>query len=127
MDFTGPKSRRSNFTSSDKLEDNYSEVGYAWTRTRGYELFLYHYVKRNHKAPICHPWEMILGKLNVFNVFVNVKLLKVIISNYNANDKSIYNNMGQKFMEISIDLLIKVFKLIDGLTNKLSFIELKKE
>ena len=85
MDFVGPKSRRSKFASLDKIEDKYIEVGDIRTRTRGCELFLYHYVRRNHKAPICHPWEMNLGKLSLANVLINVELLKVIISKYNVN------------------------------------------
>lgn len=70
---------------------------------------------------------MNLGKLTVPNVFVNVELLKVIINKYNADDRCIYDNEGEKFMEISIDSLNEVFKLTDGLTKKLSFIELKNE
>ena len=65
MEFVGPKSKRSNFSSQDKVEEKYSQVGDVWTQTRGYELFLYHYVRRNHKAPICHPCEMNLGKLTM--------------------------------------------------------------
>ena len=127
MDFARPKSRRSKFSSLDKLEDKYSEVGYIWRRMRGYELFLYHYVRRNHKVPIYHPSKMNLVKTIVSNVFLNVELLKVIISKYNVDDRCIYDSVGGKFMEISIDSSNEVFKLIDRLTKRLSFIELNNE
>ena len=58
MAFVGPKSRSRKFVSPNKIEDKYSGIGDVWTRTRGYEFFLYHYVRINHKASICHPLEM---------------------------------------------------------------------
>lgn len=69
-------------------------------RTRGYEIFLYHYVRRIHKEPICHPWEMNLGKLIVGDLFVNVEFLKVIINIYNADDRSTYDHVWENFMDI---------------------------
>lgn len=70
---------------------------------------------------------MNLGKLTVPNVFVNVKLQKVIIGKHNANDRCIYDGIGEKFMEILIDYLNEVFKLMDGLTKRFSFMESKNE
>ena len=52
MEFAGPKSKKGKFALLDKVEDMYNEVGDVQIWTRGYELFLYHYVRKNHKAPI---------------------------------------------------------------------------
>ena len=82
-------------------------------------------MRRNHKAPACHPLEMNLGKLTVLNVFLNVELLKVIMRKYNSKDRFIYEKEGKKFMEVSIESLNEIFRLTDDLTKKLSFIELR--
>ena len=95
MDFVSLKSRKSNFSSLNKVEEKCNEVGDIWTRIRGYGIFLYQYVRRNHNATIFHPWEINLGKLAVANIFVNVEFLKVIINKYNDNNICIYDNVGE--------------------------------
>lgn len=80
------KSKRSkqHLPGRDQLEDKYKEVRDVWTKVRWYELFLFHYLRRNKEIPLCNPWMTNLGKLTVPNVFVNLRLLEVMVRNYNS-------------------------------------------
>lgn len=70
-----------------KLEDNYIDVGDLYTTIRGYELFLFHYHRREKPKPICNPWQLGVGKLVVPNVFVNIDLLELLELNFNPNKR----------------------------------------
>lgn len=55
----------------------------VWTKVRGYELFQFHYLRRDKEMPLYNPWKTNLGKLIVPNVFVSVKLIETLVKNYN--------------------------------------------
>lgn len=84
MQALGPKSRRSkqHLPGWDQLEDRCKDVEDVWTRVRGYELFLFHYLRRNREVPLCNHWVTNMGKLIVPDVFVNVKVLEILVRNY---------------------------------------------
>lgn len=54
---SGPKYKRvaQLKTNVEKLGDRFEDLGDIWTPIRGYELFLYHYKKRNREEPISNP------------------------------------------------------------------------
>lgn len=68
---SGPKSKRTVQLNYDmeQLGDKFENLGDVWTPQRGYELFSYHYKRRNIVEPICKPWVYNLGKLVMPNIF----------------------------------------------------------
>lgn len=108
-----PKPKRS---AEWKLEDNNSDVGYVYTTTRGYELFMFHYHRHEKPEPICNRWKLNLGKLVVPNIYVNVDLLKLLAQNYDSKKRAICDRNGKPCFFISREAISEVFNLL-GIYN----------
>lgn len=102
-----PKSRRlkQHLPDRDQLEDRYKYFGDVWTRLRGYELFLFHYLRRNREVSLCNPWVTNLGKLIVPNIFVNLKVLEILVRNYNSASRYIQTPNGEAFIRFSVNTI----------------------
>lgn len=129
MQAPDPKSRRlkQHLLGRDQLEDRYKEVRDVWIKVRGHKLFLFHYLKRNKEMLLCNPWMTNLGKLIVPNVFVNIRLLEVLIRNYNFIKRYIQFPNGDTFIRFSTGTVNEVFNLDPNRDKLLSFGELKEE
>lgn len=121
----GPKSRRSkqHFPRKDQLEDKFKGVGDVWTKVRGYELFLFHFLRKDKEVPIYNPWTTNLGKLVVPNEFINIKLLEVLIRNYNSVKRCIQFPNGEVFIRFCHATIDEPFSL----DVPLSFEELEEK
>lgn len=125
----GPKSRRSkqHFHRKDQLEDRFKGVGDVWTKVRGYELFLFHFLRKDIEMLICNLWITNLGKLVVPNVFVNIRLMEVLVKKYNSVKRCIQFPNGEVFIRFIHGTIDEVFSLDPNPDVPLSFEELEEE
>lgn len=77
--------------------------------------------------PLCNPWMKKLGKLTVPNVFVNIRLLEVLVRNYNLVKRCIHLPNGEAFIRFFASTIDKVFNLDPSHDKPLSFGKLEEE
>ena len=63
-------------------------------QTKGSSLFMYFYHNRNLNIPICNPWKRNMEKLILFQVFINVDVVKDLINSYNPATRSFHRHNG---------------------------------
>lgn len=76
---------------------------------------------------LCNPWMTNLGKLTVPNVFINIRLLEVLVRNYNSVKRCIQLPNGEAFIRFSMGTINEVFNLDPSPDKPLSFGELEEE
>lgn len=93
----------------DKLDDKCKHIGDIWTPIRGYELFRFHFQRRDCFKPVCNLWRLNLGKMVFPNVFVYIELVKLLATHYDSKLKAICGPSRKLFVYISEASICEVF------------------
>lgn len=67
------------------------------------------------------------GKLTIPNVFINIRLLEVMVRNYNSTKRCIQFPNGDAFIRFSANTVNEVFNLDQKPDQPLSFRDLEEE